>query len=179
VRLQCCNRKPSSHRQPTGDDVARISTLRDWGVGPADVAERLRRGATTADAIAAIYEAYAAARGKERWGDKTPMYMSRLGLLERIFPTAVFVHLVRDPRDAFVSHYVQLVRRLPETPAALKQKSVSDLLRDEDFGIRTIVATMNGWLREFQGRPNFFLVRYESLRAGPEENFRKPASSSI
>jgi hypothetical protein len=81
--------------------------------------------------------------------------------------------LVRDPRDAFVSHYVQLVRRSPETPAALKQKSVSDLLRDNDFGIRTIVATMNGWLREFQGRPNFFLVRYESLRAGPEENFRK------
>ena len=82
------------------DDVARISTLRDWGVRPADVAERLRPDATTADAIAAIYEAYAAARGKERWGDKTPMYMSRLGLLERLFPTAVFVHLVRDGRDA-------------------------------------------------------------------------------
>jgi hypothetical protein len=81
--------------------------------------------------------------------------------------------LVRDPRDAFVSHYVQLVRRSPETPEALKQKSVSDLLQDRAFGLRSIVRTMNGWLREFFDRPNFALVRYESLRAAPEENFRK------
>ena len=81
--------------------------------------------------------------------------------------------LARDPRDAFVSHYVQLVHRTAETPEVLKQKSVSDLLRDHDFGIRSIVQTMNGWLREFSARKNFTLVRYESLHAAPEENFRK------
>jgi hypothetical protein len=81
--------------------------------------------------------------------------------------------LARDPRDAFVSHYVQLVRRTPETSDALKQESVGDLLRDRDFGLRSIVKTMNGWLREFSARANFALVRYESLRAAPEENFRK------
>ena len=83
------------------------------------------------------------------------------------------VLLARDPRDAFVSHYVQLVRRTAETPEALKQKSVSELLRDRDFGIGSIIQTMNDWLREFSARKNFTLVRYESLHAAPEENFRK------
>jgi hypothetical protein len=68
---------------------------------------------------------------------------------------------------------VQLVRRTAETPEPLKQKSVSELLRDRDFGIGSIVQTMNDWLREFSARKKFALVRYESLHAAPEENFRK------
>ena len=38
--------------------------------------------------------------------------------------------LARDPRDAFVSLYVQLTRRTKETPNELKQMSASELLRD-------------------------------------------------
>ena len=35
---------------------------------------------------------------------------------------AKIILLARDPRDAFVSHYVQLVRRSADTPNELKQK---------------------------------------------------------
>lgn len=41
--------------------------------------------------------------GKARWGDKTPMYMRHLGLIERLFPDAQYVHLIRDGRDAALS----------------------------------------------------------------------------
>ena len=58
---------------------------------------------TTGEAIAAVFETYAAEHGKERWGDKTPLYMQYLPLLERLFPDARFVHLVRDGRDAALS----------------------------------------------------------------------------
>ena len=85
---------------------------------------------------------------------------------------AKIILLARDPRDAFVSHYLQLVRRSADTPNELKQKSMSELLRDEAFGIKAIVETMNRWLEEFGGRENFILLRYESLRAEPEKNFR-------
>jgi sulfotransferase family protein len=81
--------------------------------------------------------------------------------------------LARDPRDAFVSHYVQLVRRSADTPNELKQKSPSELLRDEAFGIQAIVETMNRWLKEFGRRKNFLLVNYEMLRAEPEKMFRE------
>ena len=79
--------------------------------------------------------------------------------------------LARDPRDAFVSHYVQLVRRTRETADTVRQKSVSELLRDRDFGLRSIIQIMNGWLNEFNGRPHFLLTRYESLHADPGKNF--------
>jgi hypothetical protein len=49
---------------------------------------------------------------------------------------------------------------------------VSEMLRDENFGMRAIISTMNDWLSEFSKRNNFILLRYEALRASPAENFR-------
>jgi hypothetical protein len=85
---------------------------------------------------------------------------------------AKIVLLVRDPRDCFVSLYVQMTRRDPGAPAEFKRKTVSDLLRDKEFGICAIVKTMNDWLNEFSGRDDFTIIRYESLREAPAENFR-------
>jgi hypothetical protein len=85
------------------EDIRRLETLREWGISPEDVRSKLRRGMTTGEAISAIYEAYAHHRGKPRWGDKTPMYMQHLPLLERLFPEARYVHLIRDGRDTAVS----------------------------------------------------------------------------
>jgi hypothetical protein len=85
------------------DDLRRLSTLVEWGLDPDAVGARLHPGMTAGEAIGAVFEAYAADRGKPRWGDKTPLYMQHLPLLERLFPTAKFVHLVRDGRDATIS----------------------------------------------------------------------------
>ena len=85
------------------DDLGRLRTLYDWGIAPEDVRPRLHEGMTTGAAIAAIFETYAERQGKPRWGDKTPLYMQQLPLLERLFPDAIWVHLVRDGRDAALS----------------------------------------------------------------------------
>ena len=85
---------------------------------------------------------------------------------------AKIVLLVRDPRDCFVSLYMQITRRDPSAGVGLKEKTLSDLLRDKRFGIRSMVRTMNDWLDEFSGRDDFTLVRYESLHASPAEHFR-------
>ena len=55
------------------------------------------------EAIAAVYAVYADEQRQGRWGDKTPMYMQHLRLLERLFPDARYVHLIRDGRDAALS----------------------------------------------------------------------------
>jgi hypothetical protein len=106
------------------DDLRRLPTLHEWGVSADSVRERLREGTGLGEAVAAVYEAYAASRGKSRWGDKTPMYMQHLPLLERLFPTVRFVHLVRDGRDAGLS-FLSMPRGIvtegwghPRTPAA-------------------------------------------------------------
>ena len=85
------------------DDLRRIDTLAEWNVPLDKVRTRLRKGMPIGAAIATVYAVYAEERGKERWGDKTPMYMQNLHLLERLFPDALFVHLIRDGRDAATS----------------------------------------------------------------------------
>jgi alcohol sulfotransferase len=80
--------------------------------------------------------------------------------------------LSRDPRDAFVSLYVQLTHRTKETPNELKEKSAAELLRDPAFGIQSMVEIMNSWLAEWSGRPDFLLLRYETLRHSPAPGFR-------
>ncbi len=85
---------------------------------------------------------------------------------------AQIILLARDPRDAFVSLYVQLTRRTQETPNELKTKSISELLRDKAHGIRSMIEVMNSWLREFSSLPRFALVKYETLRHDPPTHFR-------
>ena len=74
-RRRLLRRRPPADRAP-----ARL------GDGADDVAPRLRAGMTAGEAIGAIFETYAALHGKSRWGDKTPLYMQYLPLLERLFP---------------------------------------------------------------------------------------------
>ncbi len=148
------------------DDVARIRTVRDWGLTVADIAPRVRAGMATGDAIAAIFEAYAARAGKARWGDKTPMYMRHVPLLEALFPTAQYVHLIRDGRDAALSFldmpegtYTRTWAH-PGTPAqfaCLWRREVCDA---RELGRRV-------------GSTRYLEVRYEELVAESEQVVRR------
>ena len=43
------------------------------------------------------------ARGKQRFGEKTPSHFSKVAVLRDWYPDAKFVYLRRDPRDAYAS----------------------------------------------------------------------------
>jgi hypothetical protein len=105
----------------------------------------------------------------DRWGAVRGKYFIPAAELRR----AKIVLLARDPRDTFVSHYVQLTRRTRETPDQLKQKEIGEVLRDPRHGIASMIEIMNGWLEEWSGKPNFLLLRYEDLQSTPEERFRE------
>ena len=62
---------------------------------------------TYAEAVAAVYEAYAIHLKKSvcRWGDKNIGYMLSLPELIDLYPSAQFVHIVRDGRDVAASLY--------------------------------------------------------------------------
>lgn len=67
------------------------------------MAARRRPHATHAAAARSVFEAYAELRGKARWGDKTPGYVSHLRVVAATFPDAVFVHVLRDGREVAAS----------------------------------------------------------------------------
>jgi hypothetical protein len=105
-------------------------------------------------------------------GDRWDRIRGKYLVPRRELKRAKIILLARDPRDCFVSLYLQLTRRDPNAPAKLRQKAVGEMLRDEKFGTRAMIRTMNHWLNEFSERDNFTLVRYETLRASPAEHFR-------
>lgn len=50
-------------------------------------------------AIAELYQAYALHFGKSVWGDKSPSYASEIHICHQLFPTATYIHIIRDGRD--------------------------------------------------------------------------------
>ena len=56
-----------------------------------------------ADYVTRIFDLYEKPGASGRSGEKTPSYVRNLPTLHRLWPTARFVHLIRDGRDVFLS----------------------------------------------------------------------------
>ncbi|HTS91722.1 MAG TPA: sulfotransferase [Stellaceae bacterium] len=98
-------------------------------------------------------------------GEKTPENAQFLARLGQIFPTARFIHVVRDPRDAAVSAWFHVLRTIPEE-TRLHFASASDYFR---YYVQQWVAQVR--LGEEFGRrhPHRYVeVTYEALSAEPE-----------
>jgi hypothetical protein len=113
---------------------------------------------TTVEAVRATFGAYAQAKGKPGYGDKTPGYRNHVATLAAAFPESRFVHLIRDGRDVALA------------------------LRDVDFGANDVVHAAMGWRRAVgrtraAGRPRGgrrdLEVRYEDLVDDPESVTRR------
>ena len=147
------------------DDLRRFPQLREWGISADEIGRRLRAGTTTGEAIAAVFETYAEQRGKPRWGDKTPLYMQHLPLLGRLFPDALWVHLVRDGRDAALS-FLSL-------PAGFSGKTWAQPRSVAQFAARwrVEIEAARRLGRRSEGR--YLELRYEDLVREPDRELRR------
>jgi hypothetical protein len=147
------------------EDLRRLPTIAEWQLPVEDVRARLRPGMPVGEAVAAVFEVYAERQGKRRWGDKTPAYMQHLDLLERLFPEALYTHLVRDGRDAAISFL-----SMPEgivTKTWAHPRSAADFAcqwRAEVTAARALGARAGG---------RYLELRYEELVAAPEKELRR------
>jgi hypothetical protein len=148
------------------DDLSRIRTIADWRVPIDRVRHALPADARLGDGLRAVYQTYAEERGKRRWGDKTPMYMQYLPLLERLFPDALYVHIVRDGRDAASSFLAM--------PAGIVTEGWAHPRSTAGFACqwRTEVAAARRLARRL-GRDRYRELRYEALAADPEGALRE------
>jgi hypothetical protein len=117
-----------------------------------------RRWLSYHDAIAAAYRAYARSKGKDMWGDKTPRYVEHIPFLASLFPTARFIHLVRDGRDVALSY------------------------ADVSFGPKTVSRSAHLWAKRVSagmregramGPERYTEVRYEKLVEDPERELKE------
>jgi len=156
---------PRPDREAILADLGRLARVREWGVSPDEVRRRLPADPSFADVIEAVYRAYAGERGKPRFGDKTPAYMQHLALLERVFPGAQYVHIVRDGRDAALSFVA--MRRRPRFNWA-RPRRLSDFACQWDYEIR---AARRFGSTTAAGR--YLELRYEDLVADPGRRLRE------
>ena len=125
--------------------------FRNWGL-PLD-AVPTGRDVSAPEFMASFYRVYAAGRGKAIVGDKTPRFFDKVGDLNTFYPTARFIHIVRDGRDTYASQRRMGYRANPAV-AALEWRCKVDWAR------RQLAALDPSRSRE---------LRYEDLVARPEE----------
>jgi len=129
------------------------STLRDEILGaPAD----LRRP------YQLLLQRWAALHGKPRWGEKTPGNIYHASLLLDMFPDALFVHVVRDPRGGVAS--MNRVSFFPDDAV------LNALNRHK------VMTHGRSYLRSSVPAQQHTEVRYEDLVSGPRETLRRLCS---
>ena len=141
--------------EPFLQELAAHRQFRAWGLPIEEVAALLEGTRVPyASAIDAAYGAYARARGKSRWGDKTPRYIEHIATLHELFPRARFVHVVRDGRNVALSY------------------------AGVPFGPKTVARAADLWARRVRsgiaarrrlGPDRYLELRYEELVAGRPE----------
>lgn len=130
-----------------------------WDLPIEEVREAFRRAepGDLAAAVRVLYRTYAAARGKSRWGDKSPGYVRHVKALAGLLPEAHFIHIIRDGRDVALSWL------------------------DAPFGPGSITEAAERWRKDVRagrrsGRKHaagrYMEVRYEALVEDPEAVLR-------
>jgi sulfotransferase family protein len=135
-------------------DLYHDPSFQRWTIPHEHLAQALRADppADLAEAVRTVFAVYAHARGKSRYGDKTPVYVMHLDALARLFPEAVFIHIIRDGRDVALS----LVERSFALPRDVGQAAL--LWRERVQAGGRVGATL--------GR-RYLEIRYEDLVTDP------------
>jgi hypothetical protein len=129
-----------------------------WQLADDDVVAALEGARGFPDAIRGLYRGCARARGKPRYGDKTPDYVDHISLLAEFFSEARFVHLIRDGRHVALS------------------------LVDVPFGPDTLPSAATYWADKVRagrraggaaGTRRYLEVRYEELVRDPGSSLKE------
>ncbi|WP_263810896.1 MULTISPECIES: sulfotransferase family protein [Salinibacter] len=140
------NQQPGVHDMALADD--------EW----AAIRSRLRalEAPTHGDILRALIETYTARSEAPAWGEKTPDHLRHVPEMARQFPNAVFLAIIRDPRDVVLS-----LRNLPWSRRTAPEQA---------WTWRTYAALVDRYRTHRKGR--FFALRYEDLIVHPEACLR-------
>lgn len=104
----------------------------------------------------AIFRYFAAREGKQRWCEKTPQHVQHLDTLASLFPSARFIHVIRDGRDCAAS-FQRRWHRTPELTMFRWKKVLAEGRRQG----------------QSLGHARYLEVRYEDVTADAEHWLRR------
>lgn len=137
----------------------------DLGLEEAELRKRMTAGdgrPSGGEAIRIVFGLYAELRGKVRWGDKTPAYLTNIAEIGTALPEARFVHLIRDGRDVALS-----ILAMPEADRPMRNPDSVGVVAGR---WRKRIERAR---RQAEALPHYLEVRYEELVTEPEAVLRR------
>jgi hypothetical protein len=132
------------------------------GLDAEEAVERLVAAPPTLGSLLAeCFVMFAEKHAKPRWGDKRPMYASRIAAIFDLFPSAHFINVVRDPRACIAS-----LRKLN-----WYEGSIVPSVELWERSVKSVDA-----MRERLAGDQLLDVRYEELVLDPEATLRRVAA---
>jgi hypothetical protein len=120
--------------------------------------------------VAAVYKFYGHSLGKNarRWGDKNNFYLHHIETLSTMFPSAQFIHIVRDGRDVACSYKAlsksQIISRYaPDLPVSIQE--IAHEWMENIQKIRTSFKKLPSW--------QVLEIRYEDLVSSTVKELQK------
>lgn len=120
-----------------------------------------------ADLVALVHISFGLKKNKKIkvWGDKNNYFINKTDLLDRLFPEAKFIFIVRDGRDVATS-YISLKNLKTDSPYAPKLPSeINEIALEWKENNTKVISFLSG-LEE----NNILTLRYEDLVIGLEDN---------
>ncbi len=114
------------------------------------------------EAIRITFGLYAESRGKPRWGDKTPAYLTNIAEIGAALPEARFVHLIRDGRDVALS-----ILTMPEVDRPMRNPDSAGLVATR---WRKRIERAR---RQAERLDHYLEIRYEELVSDAERVLRR------
>jgi hypothetical protein len=144
------------------DSLFELDNTRDWELDKISLLERLEE-LTPCDypkILSGIYEEYLAKKfpGKTRWGDKTTWYLDYLPQIDRYFPHAQYIHIIRDGRALAASY--KRVSHLPN--------NIENITLEWCWSVRRIIK-----FGRAIGPERYLEVFYEDLVRNTEEELKR------
>jgi Sulfotransferase family len=138
----------------TGElDAATNAAIQQYGIA---------NGLLYSDLVDSLRTAASDSEYKARWVDQTPEYSFHICGLRKLFPSALFIHIVRDVgsvvRSMLNFHRIAGTHLVPNEEEAYK------------YWLRTVRACLKG--EEAYGPQVVYRVRYTALVANPESALR-------
>ena len=119
--------------------------------------------------VSCVYEFYGKQIGKnfKRWGDKNNFYIKHIETINKLFPSAYFIHIVRDGRDVACSYRSINRSKIVSKYAPHLPDDIISIAEEWDFNLNQMIDSFNkiSW-------HNVYEVRYEDLTTSPVDTLR-------
>lgn len=165
-----CRREPDLLAR-FADDVLAARKFETWGLSREVLLASLapRRPASYPEAVEAVYLLYAARvkPAAARWGDKNNFHIDHIPEIDRMFPEARFLHIVRDGRSVACSYRALHGRHLDSRYAPKLPREVDVIAHEWGCNVEKV---RRAFASLAPGRT--MEIRFEDLVTDPEGRLR-------